>query len=286
MRINTNVSAMSVYHQLMSTGSRVAKSVAKLSSGNAIVTASDNAAGLCISEKMRAQIRGLGVAEKNTQMAVSMVQTAEGALSGMSNILQRMNELAVQASSDTYHDEDRKAIDAEFSQLRNELDDIAAKTTFNKKNLLDGSLSGEAILGEEGASADKGLTIQVGQNMGDTMTISIGHMDAFHMGVAHAGVANQGSAQDALTSVKSAIDAVSSQRASLGAMKNMLNDRLDLITTTSENLSAADSRIRDVDFAKELTELTTANLLQQVNTAMLAQANSEPESVLTLLKSI
>lgn len=106
------------------------------------------------------------------------------------------------------------------------------------------------------------------------------------MGVAHAGVANQGSAQDALTSVKSAIDAVSSQRASLGAMKNMLNDRLDLITTTSENLSAADSRIRDVDFAKELTELTTANLLQQVNTAMLAQANSEPESVLTLLKSI
>lgn len=286
MRINTNLTALKVNFEYTKTNNRIASAVKKLSSGYAINSAADDPAGLAISEKMRAQIRGLNIAQNNTQDAISLTQTADGGLSGISSILQRMNELAVQSASDTNQDKiDREALQEEFTQLLDEIDDIVSSTNFNNKNLLDGSLTETVQALSAGALATGALSIQVGPNAGDVMSITIGAMDTINLGIAHAGVASREAASEAITAVGNSLDKVSKQRASIGADENCLNIMIDNISTALESLTSAESRIRNVDIAKEMTELATAEILHQVNTAMLAQANAQPKDVLYLLKS-
>jgi flagellin len=269
MRINNNITALNTHRQYGINNSNVSSSVEKLSSGFRINRAGDDAAGLSISEKMRAQIRGLNMASKNSQDAISMVQTAEGALQETHNILQRMRELAVQAASDTNEDDvDRDALDSEFQALKSEINDIAAKTSFNEKELLDGTLS---------------ATIQTGANNGDNLQIEIDDMSATGLGIDGNDLTDLTNAQQAIDDVQAAINTVSTARSNLGAIQNRLTHKIANLDTSAENLAAAESRIRDIDMAKEMTEFTKNNILTQASTAMLAQANALPQGVLQLL---
>ena len=274
MRINNNLMAMNTHRQYAVNNGSVSKATERLSSGLKINRAGDDAAGLAISEKMRAQIRGLNMASKNSEDAISLVQTAEGALTETHAILQRMNELAVQAASDTNDDEaaagvDRAALQAEFAALIEEIDDIAELTTFNKKNLLDGNFAGD---------------IQTGANEGETLAITIGDMSSEGLAVDTLNIGTKAGASEAITAVQTAVNTVSTQRASLGAIQNRLEHKINNLNTSAENLQAAESRIRDIDMAKEMTNFTTQNILVQAATAMLAQANAAPQNVLSLLK--
>ncbi len=278
MRINNNLMSMNTYRQYSINTTNAAASTEKLSSGYRINRAGDDAAGLAISEKMRAQIRGLNMASKNSQDAISLVQTAEGALNETHSILQRMRELAVQSSSDTNQsgstEVDRDALDAEFQALKAEIDDIATKTKFNGKDLLKGDL------------ASTGLTIQTGANNGDTLEIKIADMQSVSgLGITGAtDLKTQTAAATAITTINTAINTVSTTRSGLGATQNRLQHKINNLDTSSENLSAAESRIRDLDMAKEMTNYTKNNILVQAATAMLAQANSAPQGVLQLLQ--
>ena len=386
MRINNNIMAMNTHRQYAINNSNVAKSTERLSSGSKINRAGDDAAGLAISEKMRAQIRGLNMASKNSSDAISLVQTAEGALTETHSILQRMNELAVQSASDTNEDDvDREALQSEFSALRSEIDDIANKTTFNNKKLLNGSFgtkytidagselkegsngllnikfsgftaSGSvtfaqtagntisasmtsgantytatgvqdangagtltfqlvgtgAVAGQElgtitiekasgytvaaGIAYDAALDtlaftatagsakIQTGANAGETLDISIASMTSSSLALSALDISSRDGARTAISTVQSAINTVSTQRSELGAIQNRLDHKINNLDTSAENLQAAESRIRDIDMAKQMTEFTTQNILVQAATAMLAQANSAPQNVLSLLK--
>lgn len=274
MRINNNVMALNTHRQYGISNSGLAKSSEKLSSGYKINRAGDDAAGLAISEKMRAQIRGLNMASKNSQDAISLVQTAEGALQETHNILQRMRELAVQAGSDTNENSvDRVALNEEFSQLIKEIDDTASKTKFNDMGLIDGTF----------AATD--LTIQTGANKDDTLGIKIAKMDATELQVKNVSIAaNKGvDARAAIETVNNAINTVSTERSKLGALQNRLNHKINNLDTSAENLTAAESRIRDIDMAKEMSNYTKQNILIQASTSMLAQANNSPQNVLKLL---
>lgn len=424
MRINNNIMAMNTFRQYSVNSGNAASSTEKLSSGYRINRAGDDAAGLAISEKMRAQIRGLNMASKNSEDAISLVQTAEGALTETHSILQRMRELSTQSSSDTNDSSvvDRDALNEEFQALKSEINDISNKTAFNGKKLLDGSLgsattvaaasdiqsgfqgvteisatgfvdseadadgtdyaisvSYTATAADEGtytfsyggtditvaddftsaqdfeldfgdgkkvsvklaagrtaptvgagvdtnfgtgddvltAAGDMlggafsganltlnvkgtGATIQTGANAGDELQISIDNMGANALGLdtysaaaAAVGGATTGNAVDllsqtnassAIESVNTAINTVSTQRSKLGAYQNRLQHKINNLDTSSENLSAAESRIRDLDMAKEMTTYTKNNILVQASTAMLAQANSAPQGVLQLLQ--
>jgi len=271
MRINNNLMALNTFRQYTVNNGSAAAATEKLSSGVRINRAGDDAAGLAISEKMRAQIRGLTMASKNSQDAISLVQTAEGALTETHSILQRMRELAVQSASDTNQDEvDRGALDAEFQALMLEIDDVATKTAFNGKALLDGTFSAAII--------------QTGANASDTLTITIGDMQADELAIDSSAIETQTNASAAITAVDTAINTVSTQRASLGALQNRLQHKINNLDTSAENLSAAESRIRDLDMAKEMTNYTKNNILVQAATAMLAQANAAPQGVLQLLQ--
>lgn len=413
MVINTNLSALNTYNQLNKNSSLMNKSLEKLSSGYAINSAADDAAGLAISEKMRGQIRGLDQASANAQDAISMVQTAEGALEETTEILQRMRELAVQSSSDTNTDADRTAIQDEMDALIEEINRIADTTEFNTKKLLDGSM-GKAVatatknmqtntalnsttattttLGSltdadgnslgisdndkitvsyikngatytdsftvadatsddlsdlfagTNASADIALTadangvyaeastagatsaiygltitvtdsngdtrsaatnalssftqtaaaqdmradgkatVLIGANTGQSINIDIDDMDASSLGVEGLQVSSQGSANVAITAIDTATQTVSSMRSKLGAIQNRLEHTINNLTATSENLTAAESRIRDVDMASEMAKYTQLSVVTQAATAMLAQANQQPQQVLQLLK--
>lgn len=235
MRINHNISAMNTYRQLVGNNTAVAKSLEKLSSGLRINRAGDDAAGLAISEKMRGQIRGLDMATKNAQDGISLIQTAEGALNETHSILQRMRELAVQSANDTNTDPDRAELQKEVNQLLSEIDRIAKNTQFNTKNLLDGSFSG---------------TLQIGANSNQNLVVTIGTMDASTLlGPSLVDISTQTGADAAISLVDSAIGKVSSERAKLGAVQNRLEHTINNLGTASENLSAAESRIRDVDYA-------------------------------------
>ncbi len=398
MRINNNLAAINTHRQYGINNAAIAKSTEKLSSGYRINRAGDDAAGLAISEKMRAQIRGLNMASKNSQDGISLIQTAEGALQESHNILQRMRELSVQAASDTNDDGvDRAALDAEFQQLKEEIDNTAEKTTFNGFGVIDGEFNrsmtvaadvldaqdgvedgttvfelgsaaglvadgygatvqisidadGKAELlqdtpdgagqtiavgyidDKEYAAGDRvniqfsdgsvlrfeidsaittpyksagelataidlgtaidfgnavtgdGMTIQTGANQGDELTITIQEMDAETLGIANASIDTQANASEAITWVNDAVDQVSTQRAQLGALQNRLNHKIANLDSSAENLQAAESRIRDVDMAKEMATFTKNNILSQASTAMLAQANSLPQGVLSLLQ--
>ena len=371
MRINNNIMAMNTHRQYAANNNNVAKATEKLSSGFRINKAGDDAAGLAISEKMRAQIRGLQMASKNSEDAISLVQTAEGALTETHSILQRMRELAVQSASDTNDDTvDRAALNAEFTELKAEIDDIATKTAFNGKKLLDGSFGSSAsvtsgsdikpgVLGitdikVQGFSAGDTISvalsgatgsdyeftlasdnttltvsqpagtggtinldfgggrmvsitvaehtaddfdtedlvftvtgdaakIQTGADKGQSLAISIDDMQVDALGLDLTEIDTQTNANNAIFDVNKAINTVSTQRANLGATQNRLEHKINNLDTSAENLQAAESRIRDLDMAKEMTAFTQNNILVQAATAMLAQANAAPQNVLSLL---
>lgn len=276
MRIANNLMAMNAHRQLTINQGGIAKSIEKLSSGLRINRAGDDAAGLSISEKMRAQIRGLRMASKNAQDGISMIQTAEGALQEAHAILQRMRELAVQASNDTNVTEDRSAIKDELDQLVEELQRIQDTTQFNTQKLLDGTT---------GVSGT--VTLQVGANSGETMTLNfttVGiDLTQVIAGVSSLDVSNSTNAQNAVDSIDTAIAQVSAGRSMLGAWQNRLEHTIANLDNAAENLQAAESRIRDVDMAHEMMAFTKYQILQQASTAMLAQANLAPQSVLQLL---
>lgn len=353
MRINTNVSALNTYSSLTSANASKSASLSKLSSGLRINKAGDDAAGLTISEKMKGQIGGLSQAKSNAQDGISLIQTAEGGLNETHSILGRMRDLAVQSSNGTLSEDDREAINKEYTALTDEIDRISTTTEFNKKGLLTGSKDGSA----------QSFTFQIGANAGQTMSVSIGNMDSNSLKVKNLSLlqadkmdpngkaltnaikdvtlkydnagkvdADNGktlldlqesigkaetpeagetakksfeaaletyskSSVDAETSIQAAvkednpitkIDAaisqVSDQRAALGAAQNRLEHTINNLGTTEENISEANSRIRDVDMAKEMMSFTKSNILSQAATSMLAQANSMPNSVLSLLQ--
>ncbi|MBD8943269.1 MAG: flagellin [Clostridiales bacterium] len=269
MVIQHNLTAMNTNRQLGITTGNQAKSTEKLSSGYRINRAGDDAAGLTISEKMRSQIRGLNKASSNAEDGVSLIQTAEGALNEAHSILQRMNELATQAANDTNTSSDRTAVQKEIDALTSELSRIASTTQFNTMNLLSGSF--------------KSKNLQVGALEGQKISISISTMNAKALGVDSLKVSSFGKAGSAMTLIQKAISKVSTQRSALGALQNRLEHTIANLDTTSENTSAAESRIRDVDMAEEMVEYSKNNILAQAGQSMLAQANQSTQGVLSLL---
>jgi len=274
LRINTNVAALNAHRQLQSNDDMLSKSLQRLSSGLRINGAADDAAGLAISQKMEGQTRGLDQASRNAQDGVSLLQTAEGALSTTQSVLQRMRELAVQASNDTLTTADRSNISTEMGQLSSELDRIANATDFNTKKLLDGS------------QASGGLTFQIGANSGQTLNVTIGTATstALTLQTGNIDVSSSGSASTTITNIDSALTVISTQRASLGATMNRLQNTIQNLGIQSENISAANSRIRDLDMAREVVNMSKAQILSQSATAMLGQANSSSQGVLGLLR--
>ena len=260
LRINTNTDAFNAYRNLSVTQGQMSKSLEKLSSGFRINRAADDAAGLAISEGLRSQVGGLKVAVRNAQDGVSVVQTAEGALTEVHSMLQRMNDLSVQYNNGTQNTDSQAALQAEFDQLQEEVTRIADNTKFNGVALFDG--------------AD--LTFQVGYDNADTITVT--GADAL------AAVDTSAAVITDSTTVQTAITAISTQRASLGAFQNRFEHTINSVNVAIENLSASESRIRDTDMASEMVAFTRANILQQAGTAMLAQANQAPQSVLSLLR--
>lgn len=285
MVVNTNVLALNSHRAMKNVGTMQSKASARLSSGLKINSAADDAAGLAISEKMRAQIRGLDMASKNAQDGISLIQTAEGALQEVDNMIQRIRELTVQAANDTNteNDEettttksgDRDKISKEISSLISEIGDTKDRIKFNNKMLLDGTMK------------TSGYTFQVGSNAGDTMLVKVDiDLDDVVTGLEAAmvgGTKDAGTISGYLDKIDEQLTTVTKARAQLGAFQNRLEYTIKSLDNASENISAAESRIRDTDMAKEMMNLTKANVLQQASTSMLAQANQSPQNVLQLL---
>ena len=270
MVVQHNLSAMNTNRQMGMVTSALQKSTEKLSSGYKINRAADDAAGLSISEKMRSQIRGLDKASDNAQDGISLIQVAEGALNETHSILQRMNELATQAANDTNTSTDRTAIQSEVNELVKEINRIQSTTQFNTQNLLDGKFTNK--------------NLQIGSLSGQRIQISISNMDAAQLGVGGLKVSTHGGAGEAMTAIQKAIDKVSTQRSNLGAIQNRLEHTINNLDTTSENTSAAESRIRDTDMAEEMVQYSKNNILSQAGNSMLAQANQQTQGVLSLLQ--
>ena len=273
LRINTNVEAFNTHRQLVGSADKMAKSMERLSSGYRINRASDDAAGLAISEKMRGQITGLAQAQRNAQDGVSLVQTGEGALTEVHSMLQRIRELRVQYGNDTLNATDKTAIRAEVAQLATEIGTIKTNTKFNGTSLL---------------NATGTVALQVGANDSESITINTSDLVG-GAGMAEV-VASATTATDAgfvgltMADIDTAIQEVSTKRADFGAVQNRLEHRLANLGSYQENLIAAESRIRDVDMAEEMVKFTKSQILQQAGTSMLAQANQAPQSVLSLLR--
>ncbi|MGZ6313855.1 MAG: flagellin N-terminal helical domain-containing protein [Candidatus Limnocylindrales bacterium] len=263
LRINSNVDAIAAHRHLSATSDAISQSMERLSSGLRINKAADDAAGLGISEKMRSQIRGLAQAQRNIQDGVSMVQTAEGNLDEVHSILQRVRELAVEYRNGSLSAAGKGAIQSEVDQLSAEITRIGNAAVFNGVSLLSGSTS---------------VTFQVGANDNETIAISFSNL-ATAVGNAYSNMATA-----SLSAIDAAVDAVSAMRSGLGAVQNRLEHALSVTGVYQENLTSAESRIRDVDMAEEMVTLTKNQILQQAGTAMLAQANQAPQSVLSLLR--
>jgi flagellin len=272
LRINTNVSAFNVHRNLVATDFELSKVLEKMASGLRINRASDDAAGLAVSEKLRTQVRGLQVATDNAQHGISLVQTAEGALNEVHSILQRLRELAVQAANDHLTDTDRAQIQKEVNQLLAQIDYIGNTTQFNTKRLLSGSF------------ASTPLTFQVGANAGEVVAITIATVNATAMTLSGLSVATLGAASNAIVSIDQAISYVTDLRARLGAFQNRLERIVSNNNIAMENQAAAESRIRDVDMAQAVIQLVRLQILQQTGIAALAQANAVPQTVLQLLR--
>jgi flagellin len=276
LRINTNVPALIAQRNLRTTRTSLDRSLERLSSGQRINHAGDDAAGLAISESLRAQIRGLGQAERNAQDGISLVQVAEGGLAEVSNILIRMRELGVQAASDTVGQQERAYLDIEFQQLLEEIDRIARSTEFNRVPLLSGSTSTFEIQVGVGNNPSIDRIKLFGGNHAADVNVTA-------LGINLASVADKPSAQNSLALIDSALASTTSIRAEFGAMQNRLQSVINNIMINKENLSAANSRIRDTDVAEETTELTKQNILMQSGVAVLGQANTTIKSALNLL---
>ena len=268
MFINTNVGAMNAHRNLTSNNTAMNKTMEKLSSGYRINRAADDAAGLAISEKMRFQINGMTQASRNAQDGISLIQTAEGALTETHAMLQRLNTLANQAKNGTYASADRQKLQLEVKQLVNEISNIAKGTKFNGISLLNTTNS---------------IAFQVGVNAADTISVTRGNMGATSLSVGAISLSTAALASTAIGKIEAAIEAVSKQRATFGAVQNRLEHTINNLGVNKENLSAAHSRIRDADMASEMTSFTKNQILVQAGTSMLAQANSVPQNVLKLL---
>jgi flagellin len=274
LRIQNNVEAFNAHRQLGATASKAAKSMEKLSSGYRINRAADDAAGLAISEKMRAQIGGLAQAQRNAQDGVSLVQTAEGALNEVHSMLQRVRDLKVQSLNDTLSTSDKAAITSEVTALAKEITDIGGKTEFNGIKLLTGT-------GGSGGT----ISFQVGANGGETVSVTTQDLLGASGTGSIDGVTSQANFDAiGISDIDAAITNVSTLRSDLGAVQNRLEHRLNNLATYQENLVSSESRIRDVDMADEMVNFTKLGILQQAGTSMLAQANQAPQNVLSLLR--
>ena len=266
LRVNTNVEAFSAHRALLQSNDKLAKSMERLSSGYRVNRAADDAAGLAISERMRAQIHGVAQATRNAQDGISLVQTAEGSLDEVHSMLQRVRELAVQYKNGSLSSNDRAALQSEVNQLASEIERIGSSAEFNGIKVLNAATT---------------LTFQVGANDTDQVgvaTISIG------ASIGSAVFALSSVANTDLDEIDSAIDAVSQQRSTFGAVQNRFEHLMNGLSVYHENLVASESRIRDVDMAEEMVTMTKFQILQQAGTSMLAQANQLPQSVLSLLR--
>ncbi|MFL6110644.1 MAG: flagellin [Catenulispora sp.] len=264
LRINTNIEAFNAHRQLNRTSDMLSRSIQRLSSGLRINSAADDAAGMAISEKLKAQISGLDQAQRNASDAVSMTQTAEGSLNEVHAMLQRVRELAVEYHNGTLSTSDRLAIQSEVNQLASEVERIGKDADFNGIKLL---------------SSSQTISFQVGANDGQVITVS-----TISLGAAVTSAVFSLGADTDLTELDTAIDAVSAQRATLGAVQNRMEYTLENLATYQENLTASKSRITDVDMASEMVNFTKTQILQSAGTSMLAQANQAPQAVLQLLR--
>jgi flagellin len=266
LRIQNNPEAMNAHRQLVNTSNSLQKSMERLSSGYRINRAADDAAGLAISEKLRGQISGLAQAQRNTQDAVSLVQTAEGALNEVHSMLQRTRELAVQFKNGTLSTEDRNAIQSEVNMLADEIERIGTQVQFNNVPLL---------------NAVGAISFQVGAQDGQTITVATVSLGA---AVSSAAFALAAGTNSDIAQIDAAINNISGQRAQFGAVQNRLEHTMNNLATYHENLVSSESRVRDADMAKEMVDFTKKQILQQAGTSMLAQANQIPQGVLSLLR--
>ena len=272
MVVQHNLTAMNSNRMLGITTKTQAKSTEKLSSGYKINRAADDAAGLAISEKMRRQVRGLTQASANAQDGISAVQTAEGALNEVHDMLQRMNELAVKSANGTNQSEDQAYIQKEVTNLINEIDRVSTTTTFNEKSLLDGTFSQVALQVGAESSAD------------NQISVTIASMGSTGLGVNGVDVSSTGDAKGAIDTIKTAITKLSEQRSDLGAIQNRLEHTINNLDNVVENTTSAESQIRDTDRASEMVKYSNNNILAQAGQAMLAQSNQANQGVLSLLQ--
>lgn len=286
MVINHNMSALFANRQLGVTGLSLSKDMEKLSSGERINRAGDDASGLAVSEKMRAQIRGLNQASQNAQNGISFIQTTEGYLQETTDIMQRIRQLAVQSSNGIYSDEDRMQIQVEVSALVSEVDRIASSAQFNGMNMLTGRFA--QATGENVVTGS--MWFHIGANMDQRMQVFIGTMTAEALGVRELGTGTKVSlsspedANRAIGTIDAALTKINKQRADLGAYQNRMEYAVKGLDISAENLQASESRIRDTNMATQMVEFTKNSVLQQAGTAMLAQANSQSQNVLSLLR--
>ncbi|MBN1292869.1 MAG: flagellin [Candidatus Latescibacteria bacterium] len=271
MRINNNISAMNTHRLISQTDRALSGSLERLSSGLRINRAADDSAGLAISQRLRSQVEGLKMASQNAEQAKNVVQTAEGYLNEVHNMLGRMRELAVQSSSDTVDNTNRTSLQAEFSSLREEITRIANAAEYNNQKLLDGTYNG---------------TFQIGANNteNDTISFTISGADAATLTVNDSDISTRAGANSALDELTTAIDSVSSTRSDLGTIQNRLAFTVASVDNAAENLASSESTIRDLDISQEVTSFTKSQILTQAGMSMLAQANAVPQNVLSLFQ--
>lgn len=270
LRINTNVASLTAQRHMFNVTGKLQGNFARLASGQRIASASDDAAGLAISERMRSQIRSYSVASRNAMDGLSLSQTAEGAMEELSNIVTRMRELAMQSANGTYSMEDREVLDEEYQALLEEIDRVATDTEFNGNILLDGTAPP--------------IDIQIGIEDGETITLTLEDMQAANLTLGGTAIDTPGAASTLLDTLDDAITSINTSRGNLGAQSNRINSALRSILNARENLSSSESRIRDVDVAEETAALTQNTIMQQAAVSVLAQANSQPQIALSLLQ--
>ena len=276
MIIYHNLSALYAHRQLRATDAAMQKSIEKLSSGLRINRAGDDASGLAVSERMRSQIRGLLQSVRNAEDGISFVQTSEGALQEVQDMLHRVRELAIQAANGVYSSTDRQQVQVEVSQLMQEIDRIGSTTQFNGMYMLRGQFA-------NAAGATGSLWFHVGANAWERVRAYISTMSAQALGLSSVQINTVSLANQSLANIDSAVNQISQQRANLGALQNRLEHTVNSLAVGAENLQAAESRIRDTDMAREVVDFTRSQILMQSGIAMLAQANLKPQSVLQLL---
>ena len=292
MVIQHNIAANNAYRNLSSNASNGQKNLEKLSSGYRINRSADDAAGLAISEQMRSKINGLDQATSNANDAIGLIQTAEGALTETHSMLQRMVTLATQSANGTYNSTARGAISEEVKALKDEIDRIASTTDYNgvkplQKTAAAGGGGGGAVTptpAPSGTTATSGIQVQIGPTASETLQIATTNMNTSSLGVKNISVSTVSKANSAITTINKAINTVSTHRAKLGASQNRLEHTINNLKTTNENMTAAESRIRDTDMAKEMAAFTKNNILNQAAQSMLSQANQQPQGVLSLLR--